>query len=422
VRGIRERNMAFFRGVSDILGLNAGKDWNDVRRELDEEKVRNIHGLHGALWPIETDIFDMLPKPDREPRALYAGLLDPRTTPFSVANACLYFGTVLVQNPFTHPRQVKPEFSPVENPHGQLVQTLKNLAIFLQLAPLIESGHVNLFPDPASLDPHLQWTVMEMAHGRGKDTTLAPRDVEVMEQLQTDDFQHMLCMLPDEGQQAIIRKAMPGISDDELRELQAALSYMREREPFVLLREGIYGGGEKGGQLSIFHNVPNFEMMLMIAQATGAFVVTDSHHRWHEMRNASHRSTGIALSRLPRTEAEMPSTLLPVCEDIRAASALLNAGRLRRHRIWAERLALATHDVTSEVNDGDLLDGHGKAVSAIDGELGDHAVRGVGMRLRLMAPIGGMYHNHVPRLMVRSGLDTRPDRLTLALLMDIENS
>jgi SEC-C motif len=103
VRSIRERNIAFYREISDILGLNKGKDWNDVRRELDEEKVKDIHALHGALRPIETDIFDLLPKPDGDGRALYAGLLDPRTAPFSIASACLYFGTVLVQNPFMCP-------------------------------------------------------------------------------------------------------------------------------------------------------------------------------------------------------------------------------------------------------------------------------------------------------------------------------
>jgi Protein of unknown function (DUF4238)/SEC-C motif len=419
-RSIRERNIAFYRGISDILGLNQGKDWGDVRRELDEEKVKDIHVLHGALWPIETDIFDLLPKPDGEARALYAGLLDPRTTGFSVANACLYFGTVLVQNPFTHPRQVNKEFSPVENPHSYLVQTLKDLSVFLQLAPLIDSGHVNLFPDPASLDPHLQRTVMELAHGRGKGASLAPRDVEVMKRLQHDDLQHMLCMLPEVAQEAMIRRATPAITEDELRKFQADLAHIREHEPFVLLRDGVYGGGQDGGQLTLFHNVPNFEMVLMIAQATGAFVVTDSHHRWEEMRKANHRSAGIVLSRIPDTEACAPSVVLPVCEDVRPACALLGAGKLHRHRLWAEKLAGTLSDMSALVDDDAMLAGHGKAVSGIEKEFGERALDDFAIRLRIMAPVGGIYHNHVPRLMVRSGLEGRPDRLALAVLMDIE--
>lgn len=421
-RSIRERNLAFLRGISDIIGLTEGKDWNDVRREFDEDKVKDIHALHGALWPVETDVFDLLPRPDGEARALYAGLLDPRTTPFSVANACLYFGTVLVQNPFLHPRRMNKEFSPLENPHSYLVQTLKDISVFLQLAPLIESGHVNLFPDPASLDSHLHWAVMELAHGRGKGASLAARDVEVMEWLQFEDLRHMLCMLPKDAQETMVRSATPDITEDEFRRLQADLEFIREHEPLVLLRDGVYGGGEGGGQLSLFHNVPNFEMMLMIAQATGAFVVTDSHHRWEEMRKASHRSEGNVLSRIPDTEVHMLSAALPVCEDVRAACALLDAGKLHRHRLWAKKLASTLSDMSACANDDAMHAGHGKAVSGIEKEFGERALGDVTMRLRVMAPVGGIYHNHVPRLIVRSGLDGRPDRLAMALLMDIETA
>lgn len=36
------------------------------------------------------------------------------------------------------------------------------------------------------------------------------------------------------------------------------------------------------------------------------------------------------------------------------------------------------------------------------------------------APSGGMYHNHVQRLMARCGIEDRPDRLALAVLMDFQ--
>ncbi len=419
-RSIRERNMAFCRGISEILGMVRGKDWNDVRRELDEEKVKDIHELHDALWPIETDVFDLLPKPDGEARAIYAGIIDPRTTGFSVANACLYFGTLLVRNPFTHPRQVNKEFSPVENPHSYLIQTLKNLSVFLQLMPLIESGHVNLFPDPASVDPHLQWTVMDLARSRGEGAVLAARDVEIMKRLQQDDFQQMLCMLSEDAQASLLRRANPGISDEDVRQFQVGLVHLRENEPFVLMRDDVYEGGANGGQMTVYHNVPNFEMMLMIAQATGAFVVTDSHHRWDEMRKAAHRSGGIVLSRLPNTEANASLSALPVCEDVRPACDLLDRGRLQRHRLWIGELAGALRNPVAAVDDGALLAGHAKALSGIDKEFGEHAIPDVTMRLHLMTPVGGIYHNHVPRLMVRSGLEGRLDRLPLAVLMDIK--
>lgn len=256
-------------------------------------------------------------------------------------------------------------------------------------------------------------------HERGKGTSLAPRDVEVMKRLQHDNVQHMLCMLPDDAQESMIHRLTPQISEEDVRVIKAGLAHIREHDPFVLLRDGVYGGGEDGGQFSVFHNVPNFEMMLMIAQATGAFVVTDSHHRWDEMRKASHRSEGIVLSRLPDTEAHTQSAALPVCEDIRPACALLDAEKLHRHRLWAKKLACTLSDVNAPVDDDAMLAGHGKAVSGIENEFGERALDDVAIRLRIMAPVGGIYHNHVPRLMVRSGVEGRPDRLALAVLMDI---
>ncbi|MEI4235372.1 hypothetical protein, partial [Roseovarius sp. D22-M7] len=401
-------------------GCRVRSQRQSTRRDLDEDKVRDIHALHGALWPIETDVFELLPKPDGEPRALYAGLLDPRTTSFSVANACLYFGTVLVQNPFIHPRQMNKKFSPLENPHSYLVQTLKNLSLFMQLAPLIESGHVNLFPDPASLDPQLQWSVMELAEGRGKGVSLAARDVEIMKRLQEDDFKQMLCMLPRDAQEAMMRRIDAHATEEEINQFHNGLDHIRDEEPFVLLRDGVYRGGEDGGQFNILHCVPNFEMMLMIAQATGALIVTDSHHRWDEMRKASHLSAGLVLPRIPKTAEHVAASLLPVCEDVRAASVMLDAGKLHRHRRWAGEIAGQLQASGAHVDDDACLARYDKATSGIDRDFGKHAMPDVAMRLRYMAPLGGIYHNHVQRLMVRGGIEGRPDRLALAVLMNIE--
>lgn len=194
-QSIRERNLGFFRALNAILGTDAGKDWNDVRRELDEDKVKRIHELYGYIWPLDTDLFELLPKPDGTTRALYAGNLDPRTTPFVVSNACLYFGDVLVQNPFTNPNQVNKEFSPVENPHSYLVHTLKNLLFFFQLFPLIESGRVNLFPDPSSVDPFLQRYAMELAQERSTGVQARDHEAALVERASLRDSEHRIAEL-----------------------------------------------------------------------------------------------------------------------------------------------------------------------------------------------------------------------------------
>lgn len=44
---------------------------------------------------------------------------------------------------------------------------------------------------------------------------------------------------------------------------------MREENPLVLLKDDVFEGGEAGAQLTPFQMAPNFELMLMVAQATG---------------------------------------------------------------------------------------------------------------------------------------------------------
>jgi hypothetical protein len=51
-------------GIVRLLGLEEGKDWVKVRRELTDEKISRIYLLYEALWPLETDLLKLLTKPD----------------------------------------------------------------------------------------------------------------------------------------------------------------------------------------------------------------------------------------------------------------------------------------------------------------------------------------------------------------------
>jgi hypothetical protein len=63
VFSIRERNLMFFRAIENILVLNTGKSWEDMRREPSDEQVKKIHTTYAALWPKDTTIADLLPRP-----------------------------------------------------------------------------------------------------------------------------------------------------------------------------------------------------------------------------------------------------------------------------------------------------------------------------------------------------------------------
>lgn len=79
-RSIRERNLVLHRGILSTLGLDAGKDWTAVRRDLTADQIKDVYLLYESLWPLETDLLSLLPKPDGRPRAIYTGSLHPQHT------------------------------------------------------------------------------------------------------------------------------------------------------------------------------------------------------------------------------------------------------------------------------------------------------------------------------------------------------
>jgi hypothetical protein len=76
-KSIRERNLMLQNGIANVLELEPGKDWTEVRRELTDDKIAKIYQLYEGLWPLETDLLALLPKPDGVARALYSGSIHP---------------------------------------------------------------------------------------------------------------------------------------------------------------------------------------------------------------------------------------------------------------------------------------------------------------------------------------------------------
>ena len=71
-KSIRERNLMLQNGIVNVLELESGKDWVQIRRELTDDKITKIYNLYEGLWPLETDLLALLPKPDGEaPRGLH---------------------------------------------------------------------------------------------------------------------------------------------------------------------------------------------------------------------------------------------------------------------------------------------------------------------------------------------------------------
>jgi hypothetical protein len=283
---IRERNLMFYRMIINILGLTKEeKTWEDVRRELSDEQVKDIHRAFECLWPKETNIIDLLPRPDQKVlRVLYTGLVNPRTIIRNVTSYSIYFDEILVMNPFKNPTYVKPEFSPVHSPSQYKQETLKNVFLFMELIPFIELGIVNLIPDPCSLNLHLQKQIGEMAQSRLEGYKMNSEYTKSIEESFKDDFQRSIFGLPDEILKRNIKAESLNLSSKEIDDVFLYMKQKQLEDPLALLQPTISGKGE--GQMLITHFSPNLELGFFLAQLTGSFMYTDNKYRWMEITSA----------------------------------------------------------------------------------------------------------------------------------------
>ena len=281
-RSIRERNIKFIDILIRILGLDECKDWAKIRRDLTDQKIADIHKLIGALWPRETDLMSLLPKPDiKVSRALYSGLLDPRVAYKNVATFSLYVDEILIINPFLNPNIIRKEYNPVDNPSQYRQETLKNIIFLISFMPLIQAGRVNVIPDPLNFNTALRDQIMAEAEKRRNQVKLDDKLMAPMKKLFMDDYKRFLFNQPDDHLRSFIKRTKPNINDEELEKTLEYIKKENEKDPLAMLHPSIPKKGN--GQMLISHLNPNLELGMFLAQATGSFILTHHPYRWSEI-------------------------------------------------------------------------------------------------------------------------------------------
>lgn len=393
---IRERNLAFCRAIKGILGLDAGKTWLDVRREITEEQIARIYGFYSALWPRETDIYSLLPKSDGRFRALYTGVLDVRVIELHAVPMASLFDEFLIEIPIINPNNVKPEFSPVKSPSQYKYQALKDFLLILVLEPYIDYGLINLIPEPSNFDLNLMNAMMDMAKYR-RETVESRRDMQTHTKLEIEDYLNSTHMMPRDVK---IRSMVSdfGIPEDLAAQSIDKLEANAEASPLTMLQP-IKPGGD--GQLMLYNMMPNYEMSLFVAQVTGSVIVTDSESRWIELQAAQHRQMGVVsypwndvygqISRLPM-DYHMLESFTKTQQHFTTARAVLKQ---------ADELVLADKHAP------DQLERLTESVTRLNSRLGqidsDKTAGFVNGGCKILVPDGGIYDSNVQRLLALSG-------------------
>lgn len=281
VYGIRERNLMFSLSVQDILGLRSGKTWEDVRRELSDEQVKKIHEGFGALWPVDTDLVALLPRPKKNAlRVVYLGAPDPRTIGATIIGWLPYFDEIIVAHPFQNPAGIKPKYSPVQSPSQFKEQMLKNVMLLLMLEPFIHAGRVHLVPDVSDFNSEFRTSIMQMAESRSAGLSINDDDKKRFEVLARDDLKRWTLRMPESWLRIKVLESYPELTSTEI---DATVTYMKrtlQADPFALLQP--LEPGEAGGQFRVVKGYA-LESALFLACVTGAAIYTDTSTQWQQL-------------------------------------------------------------------------------------------------------------------------------------------
>lgn len=400
VASIRERNLAFCNCIRDVLALNKGKTWLDVRRELSNEQIKEIYGFYSALWPREIDLYAMLPKPDGAFRGLYTGQIDIRVIGARALPMASVFDEFLIQSPILNPNNVRPEFSPIETPQAYKYQALKDFLFMLELEPFIGEGVVNVIPDPGNHDQDLQRSMMDIARRRD---SLEPceSDARLSFELTTQDLLNSTAMMPRALRIQLFEDQFR-LAKAEAESIVTALENMAEASPLMVLQK-LEGG--KGGQFIQSCMAPNFEMALFLGQVTGAVLITDSETRWQQLSKAMHLNQGFA--RHPWKVIQDQLQRVPV--DYRFIDTLKKAeGQFSTLRGLLKSLDSM---IQRDERDAGHINNLATKTGSFSGSLDEKDEMAPLESLEILSPEGGFYDLKVQRLLARSSCTHYEDRV-----------
>lgn len=419
---IRERNLSLHRGIVSILGLDSGRDWATIRRDLTDEQISKVYHLYEALWPLETDLFKLLPKPDGRPRAVFTGSIHPETLVEFAFAAPLYFGELIVEHPFTHNGTVVDKYKPVENPRSYHLEFLKTVVLFLNIMPLVDLGLVNLVPDPCNFDVHLRDQMMRMAQERTARMTFNHKDDPRLDALFRRDFKRHFLMWPDDRLITQFKEDYPEITDASIADMLKGIEHLKESDPLVALAENIFGGDKHGGQFQLFKLAPNFEMTMYLAQATGAAIVTDSPFRWRELQGALRPRTGPVVAHLDALAGEIEGAVFHFPHEALDVARLSFDGKLVGYpRLMGEaftylnRIAVRGPKPNWEAAAAARFAREHKEAQAAIASRGFVGNCG---RIRCAFPAGGIQHNTVNRLLLMSSSEHHSPTVPMAFFIE----
>lgn len=415
VYGLRERNLMFCNAIQGILGLSDGASWEDVRRNLSDEQVKRIHRAFASLWPEDTDLASLLPRPNPKVlRSVYMGFSDPRTVEATVLGWLPFVDEIVLVNPFFLGTRMKPEFSPIESPAGHKMQTLKNVMLLLVLEPFIRAGLVHLVPDPGEVSAPFGDHVRQVLTRR-TDGWRPPKggSLHRLLKLTEEETWRVIWMLPEAYQRRFIADDMPDADAEMTDRLIAYFKRQAEADPYTLLQP--LPAGKDGAQYQISKGL-NLEAALYVASLTGSIIHVDTEAHWAQLLKDAQPGDTTSQSTWEPVRRALGEISFPVELNPQRVAERIAAGDRPPIRSLLRRLAESV-SASGGGSDPSVLAKHlrqvrGK-VERTKKRVGERTL--LPARLDLHVPPAGFARHEVQRLLVMFAGVTRPLSIPYAL-------
>jgi len=408
---VRERNLILCNAIRNILGLDEGKSWNDVQRELSDEQVKRIHEVFESLWPSDTLLHEILPRPrsDRV-RALFMGYLDPRTIRL-VATAWLdYFDEIVLVNPFVNAATINPEYSPTQSPASHKEQTLRNVLILLEVEQHIRAGRVHLVPDPADLDAQFRQELFAMGNRRASGISFSDDDQRLMQALGKDDHRRRTLRGSNAQLAKLVRSAVPDVSSENVEKVVALLKQELENDPLALLQPVM--PGEEGAQLFAVKGF-TVETALYIASLTGSIIYCLMDAMWNLLHEPDGQGKVTSLD-----EWAMPTDAFgKVLFSLQISNGQRSQSEQTRMEAVRKILQQLVHSARSGTSSdlaqlNSMLDAFHAKTQTEDSHAAPDCIAA---HLQVSVPAGGFHSREVTRLILTYGLTSSAPPVSVAL-------
>jgi SEC-C motif len=126
---VHNRNLILLNAAQDIFGFSKGRSWADFKRNISGDQIRRFYEVQDMLWTTNTDWAEIMPEPDGKLRGLYLGDILPELILKNLIRFSLYSDHLLVVDPFHTPRNLRPEYNPIENPDQYKADTVKLISL-----------------------------------------------------------------------------------------------------------------------------------------------------------------------------------------------------------------------------------------------------------------------------------------------------